>query len=425
MSQLSMKVAQQVNDELATVTVPDFAKIRAQFPILQQAENGQPLVYLDSGATSQKPLAVIEALDTYYREQNANVHRGVYGLSERATELYEGSRETVRQFLNAKSTREIVFVRGTTEAINLVAHSWARSNMQEDDEIIVTEMEHHSNIVPWQLLRDQLGIRLRVLKINQAGEICLNALKSMVSEKTKLLAITHMSNALGSINPVKEMTEIARSVGAKVLIDGAQATPHMAVDVQDIDCDFYALSGHKMYGPTGIGVLYAKEALLEAMPPYQGGGDMIYSVTFEKTEYNVLPYKFEAGTPHIAGAIGLAAAIKFLQSIGLNHIAAYEAKLLTYATDRLKQIEGLRMIGEAQYKGGVLSFIIDGIHPHDMATLMDQDGVAVRASHHCAMPVMQHYNVPATVRASLGVYNNIDDIDRLVASIEEAKEMLM
>ncbi len=422
MSLVNLKVVEALNDGL---NVPDFAQIRAQFPILQQTENGQPLVYLDSGATSQKPLAVIEALDTYYREQNANVHRGVYGLSERATELYEGSRETVRQFLNAKSTREIVFVRGTTEAINLVAYSWARSNMQEDDEIIVTEMEHHSNIVPWQLLRDELGIRLRVLKINQAGEICLNALKGMVSEKTKLLAITHMSNALGSINPVKEMTEIARSVGAKVLVDGAQATPHMSVDVQDIDCDFYAMSAHKMYGPTGIGVLYAKEALLEAMPPYQGGGDMIYSVTFEKTEYNVLPYKFEAGTPHISGAIGLAAAIKFLQSIGLDNIAKYEAELLAYATDKLKQIEGLRVIGEAQHKGGVLSFIIDGIHPHDMATLMDQDGVAVRASHHCAMPVMQHYNVPATVRASLGVYNNTDDIDRLVVSIEEAKEMLL
>jgi cysteine desulfurase/selenocysteine lyase len=425
MSQVSLNASQEMNDNLESGTMPDFAEIRAQFPILQQSENGHPLVYLDNGATSQKPLAVIEALDTYYRQQNANVHRGVYGLSERATELYEGSRETVRQFINAKSIREIVFVRGTTEAINLVAHSWARSNMQAGDEVIVTEMEHHSNIVPWQLLRDQLGIRLRVLKINLAGEICLNDLKSMVSDKTKLLAITHMSNALGSINPVKEMTAIAHSVGAKVLVDGAQATPHMTVDVEDIDCDFYALSGHKMYGPTGIGVLYAKEALLEAMPPYQGGGDMIYSVTFEKTEYNVLPYKFEAGTPHIAGAIGLAAAIKFLQSIGLKHIAAYEAELLAYATAKLLQIEGLTIIGQAEHKGGVLSFIIDGIHPHDMATLMDQDGVAVRAGHHCAMPVMQHFNVPATIRASMGVYNNRDDIDRLVTSIEEAKEMLI
>jgi len=403
----------------------DFAQIRAQFPILQQSENGQPLVYLDGGATSQKPLQVIEALDRYYREQNANVHRGVYGLSERATELYEGSRETCRQFLNAKSTKEIVFVRGTTEAINLVAHSWGLANLKMDDEVIVTEMEHHSNIVPWQLLRDQLGIRLTVLRMNDRGEICLNALKSQMSEKTKLLAITHMSNALGTINPVKEMTEIAHSFGAKVLVDGAQATPHMAVDVQEIGCDFYALSGHKMYGPTGIGVLYGKEVLLDVMPPYQGGGDMIYSVTFEKTEYNVLPYKFEAGTPHISGAIGLAEAMKFMQSIGLERIAAYEAALLEYATKQLKAIDGLRVIGEAEHKGGVISFIIDGVHPHDMATLMDQDGIAVRASHHCAMPVMQHFNVPATIRASLGVYNNQNDIDRLVASILEAKEMLL
>ncbi len=403
----------------------DFSQIRAQFPILDQTENGQPLVYLDNGATSQKPLCVIEAIDTYYRVQNANVHRGVYGLSERATELYEGARETARVFLNARSTKEVVFVRGTTEAINLVAQSWARANLKEDDEIIVTEMEHHSNIVPWQLLRDQLGIRLIVLRINQKGEVCLNALKGLVNEKTKLLAVTHMSNALGSINPIKEMVDIAHSVGAKVLVDGAQATPHMTVDVQDLDCDFYALSGHKMYGPTGIGILYAKEALLEVMPPYQGGGDMIYSVTFEKTEYNVLPYKFEAGTPHIAGAIGLAAAMDFLHAIGLDRVAAYEAELLAYATEQLKQIEGLRIIGEAEYKGGVISFIIDGIHPHDMATLMDQDGVAVRASHHCAMPVMQHFNVPATIRASFGVYNSFADIDRLVYSIGEAKAMLL
>ncbi len=403
----------------------DFAQIRAQFPILDQTENGQPLVYLDNGATSQKPLCVIESIDTYYRLQNANVHRGVYGLSERATELYEGARETARVFLNARSTKEVVFVRGTTEAINLVAQSWARANLKEGDEIIVTEMEHHSNIVPWQLLRDQLGIRLTVLRINQKGEVCLNALKGLVSEKTKLLAVTHMSNALGSINPIKEMVDIAHSVGAKVLVDGAQATPHMAVDVQDLDCDFYALSGHKMYGPTGIGILYAKEALLEAMPPYQGGGDMIYSVTFEKTEYNVLPYKFEAGTPHISGAIGLAVAMNFLNEVGLDRIAAYEAELLNYATEQLKQIDGLRIIGEAEHKGGVISFVMEGIHPHDMATLMDQEGVAVRASHHCAMPVMQHFNVPATVRASLGVYNNRDDIDRLVSAIEEAKAMLL
>jgi len=406
-------------------TLLDFSQVRAQFPILEQTENGHPLVYLDGGATSQKPLQVIEAIDTYYRKQNANVHRGVYGLSERATELYEGAREISRGFLNARSTKEIVFVRGTTEAINLVAHSWGRMNLQAGDEVIVTEMEHHSNIVPWQLLRDQLGIRLTVLRMNDLGEVCMNALKGLVSEKTKLLAVTHMSNALGTINPVKEMAEIAHSVGAKVLVDGAQATPHMQVDVQDLDCDFYALSGHKMYGPTGIGVLYAKEALLEAMPPYQGGGDMIYSVTFEKTEYNVLPYKFEAGTPNIAGAIGLGAAMQFMQSIGLDRIAAYEAELLAYATERLKEIEGVRIIGEAENKGGVISFVLEGVHPHDMATLMDQDGLAVRASHHCAMPVMQHFKVPATIRASLGVYNNREDIDRLVASILDAKEMLL
>lgn len=403
----------------------DFNAIREQFPILKQTENGHPLVYLDSGATSQKPQSVIEALDNYYREENANVHRGVYGLSERATEKYEGARETMRGFLNANSTKEIVFVRGTTEAINLVAQSWVRENLKAGDEVIVTEMEHHSNIVPWQLLRDQVGIRLSVLPMNAKGEVCINALKSMVSEKTKFISVVHMSNALGTINPVKEMTEVAHSVGAKIMVDGAQATPHMKVDVQDIGCDFYALSGHKMYGPTGIGVLYAKEEILEAMPPYQGGGDMIYSVTFDKTEYNVLPYKFEAGTPHISGAIGLAAAAKFLDAIGLDNVAKKEAELLAYATEKLSAIDGLRIIGTADNKGGVVSFVIDGIHPHDIATLMDQDGIAVRASHHCAMPVMQHFKVPATIRASLGIYNNKQDIDRLVASINDAKEMLL
>lgn len=403
----------------------DFAQVRAQFPILEVVENGYPLVYLDSGATSQKPQRVIDAITRYYREENANVHRGVYGLSERATEKYEGAREKVRVFLNAKSTKEIVFVRGTTEAINLVAHSWVSENLTEGDEVIVTEMEHHSNIVPWQLLRDKLGIRLTVLRMNQRGEVCLNALKGLVSEKTKMVSVTHMSNALGTINPVKEMAEIAHSVGAKIMVDGAQATPHMQVDVQDLDCDFYAFSGHKMYGPTGIGVLYAKEALLEKMAPYQGGGDMIYSVSFDKTEYNVLPYKFEAGTPNISGAIGLAAAIDFLNEVGLANIAQHEDSLLKYATEQLSQIDNLRIIGQAENKGGVVSFVLDGVHPHDMATLMDQDGIAVRASHHCAMPVMQHFNVPATIRASFGAYNNFEDVDRLIASINEAKEMLL
>lgn len=402
----------------------DIQAIRAQFPILQQQENGHPLVYLDSAATAQKPLCVIEALDRYYREQNANVHRGVYGLSERATELYEGARETLRAFLNARSTHEIVFVRGATEGINLVASSFGQL-LQRGDEVIISEMEHHSNIVPWQLLRDRLGIVLKVLPIDDNGELQLEALDELLCERTRLVAVTHMSNALGTINPVSEIVSKAHAAGAKVLLDGAQAVPHMPVDVQALDCDFYVLSGHKMYGPTGIGVLYAREALLDAMPPYQGGGDMIYSVTFEKTEYNVLPYKFEAGTPHIAGGIGLAEAAKWMEQVGRQAIFDHEHAVLTYATGQLQQIEGLRIIGTAAVKGGVISFIVDGAHPHDLATLMDQDGIAVRASHHCAMPVMQHFNVPATVRASLGVYNSKEDIDRLVASINEAKDMLL
>lgn len=402
-----------------------FSDIRDAFPILKLQENGQPLVYLDSGATSQKPLRVIEALDHYYREENANVHRGVYGLSERATEAYEGARKKVQLFLNAQSTKEIVFVRGTTEAINLVAQTWGRENLAAGDEVLITEMEHHSNIVPWQLLRDQIGIKLVVVPINDLGEISLSDYKALLSDKTKLVSVVHMSNALGTVNPVKEMTALAHNVGAKVLLDGAQAVPHMAVDVQSLNCDFYAFSAHKMYGPTGIGVLYGKEALLDEMPPYQGGGDMIYSVTFDKTEYNELPYKFEAGTPHIAGGIGLGAAIDFMLEIGLENIADYENQLLIEATEKLQQIAGLKIIGQAANKGGVISFVIDGVHPHDMATLMDQDGIAVRASHHCAMPVMQHYNVPATIRASFGVYNNSEDIDRLIASIKEAIDMLV
>lgn len=402
-----------------------FSDIRDAFPILKLQENGQPLVYLDSGATSQKPLKVIEALDHYYREENANVHRGVYGLSERATEAYEGARKKVQHFLNAQSTKEIVFVRGTTEAINLVAQTWGRENLTAGDEVLITEMEHHSNIVPWQLLRDQIGIKLVVVPINDQGEMSLTDYKALLSDKTKLVSVVHMSNALGTINPVKEMTALAHEAGAKVLLDGAQAVPHMAVDVQSLECDFYAFSAHKMYGPTGIGVLYGKEALLDEMPPYQGGGDMIYSVTFDKTEYNELPYKFEAGTPHIAGGIGLGAAIDFMLEIGLEKIAEYENQLLIEATEKLQQINGLKIIGQAANKGGVISFVIDGVHPHDMATLMDQDGIAVRASHHCAMPVMQHFDVPATIRASFGVYNNSEDIDRLIDSIKEAVDMLV
>ena len=416
---------QQTMDPQTLELEAEFESWREQFPILQQTENGQPLVYLDSGATSQKPQSVIDTITRYYTDQNANVHRGVYGLSERATTLYEGARETARQFINASSTKEIVFVRGTTEAINLVAFSWARTFLEAGDEVLITEMEHHSNIVPWQLLRDQFGIHLKVLPMNDRGEVCIEAMKGMMTPRTKLVSVVHMSNALGTINPVKEMAEVAHQFGAKILVDGAQSVPHMPIDVQQMDCDFFAFSGHKMYGPTGIGVLYAKEAILASMPPYQGGGDMIYSVTFDQTEYNVLPYKFEAGTPNIAGAIGLAAAMEFMNQVGRERIAVYEQALLGYATQKLSAIEGLRIIGEAEQKGGVISFVIEGAHPHDLATLMDQDGIAVRASHHCAMPVMQHFNVPATVRASLGLYNNRQDIDRLVASIEEAKEMLL
>ncbi len=403
----------------------NFTDIRAQFPILQQTENGQPLVYLDNGATSQKPQSVIDAITRYYTSENANVHRGVYGLSERATDLFEGARKKTRQFLNASATQEIIFTAGTTESINLVASSWGKQNLKPGDEVIITEMEHHSNIVPWQFLRDELGIILSILRINDLGEICLDDFKSMLSSKTKFVSIVHVSNALGTINPVKEMTALAHAVGAKVLIDGAQSVPHLAVDVQDIGCDFYAFSAHKMYGPTGIGVLFGKQALLEEMPPYQGGGDMIYSVTFEQTKFNVLPYKFEAGTPNISGAIGLGAAIDFVQSIGLAEIAEYEDGLLKYATEQLLTIDGLRIIGQAKHKGGVVSFAIEGVHPHDMATLMDQDGIALRASHHCAMPVMQKFKVPSTMRASFGVYNNLADIDCLVKAIQEAKEMLL
>lgn len=402
----------------------NFADIRNQFPILKQTENGHPLVYLDSGATSQKPQSVMDCIAHYYSMDNANVHRGVYGLSERATEAYEASREKTRQFLNAASSKEIIFVRGTTEAINLVAQTWGRQNLQPGDEVLITEMEHHSNIVPWQMLRDALGIKLTVLPINDFGEISLADFAQYLTPKTKLVSVVHMSNALGTINPVKAMTQMAKEVGATVLVDGAQAVPHMPVDVQDIGCDFYAFSGHKVYGPTGVGVLYGKEALLEAMPPYQGGGDMIYSVTFEKTEYNVLPYKFEAGTPNMAGVIGLGAAIDFVNKIGLTAIANYEQTLLQYATEKLQAIEGLRIIGQASDKGGVISFVIEGAHPHDLATLLDQEGVAVRASHHCAMPVMQRFQVPATVRASFGVYNNEEDIDRLISALYEALDML-
>ncbi|WP_029935968.1 aminotransferase class V-fold PLP-dependent enzyme [Thiomicrospira pelophila] len=402
----------------------DQAALKAQFPILSLSEKGHPLVYLDNASTSQKPVSVIDAINRYYREQNANVHRGVYGLSERGTEAFEGVREQVRHLLNARSYKEVIFVRGATEAINLVAQSWGRTNLCAGDEVIVSEMEHHSNLVPWQMLRDQLNIKIIKWPINDQGELSLDDLTGLITSRTKLIAVTHMSNALGSINPIAEIVKLAHQSDIKVLVDGAQSISHMAVDVQALDCDFFVFSGHKMYAPTGIGGLVAKQDLLEAMPPYQGGGDMIYSVTFDKTEYNELPYKFEAGTPNIAGVIGLGAAIKFIQALGFEQIAKIEDDLLHYATKRLTEIEGLRIIGTAKNKGAVVSFVIDGAHPHDLATLLDQDGVAVRASHHCAMPVMQKFNVPATVRASFGVYNTHEDIDRLVDSVHEALDML-
>jgi cysteine desulfurase/selenocysteine lyase len=341
----------------------NLSDVKDAFPILKQLENGQPLVYLDSGATAQTPVSVIDTIARYYREENANVHRGVYGLSERATDAYEGARSKVRRFLNAASDKEIIFVRGTTEAINLVAQTWGRRHLKAGDEVVITEMEHHSNIVPWQLLREELGIKLVVVPMTDDGEIRLADFEACLTSKTQLVSVVHMSNALGTINPVADMVQAAKKVGAKVLLDGAQAVPHMSVDVRALDCDFYAFSGHKLYGPTGIGVLYGKEALLDAMPPYQAGGDMIYSVTFDKTEYNVLPYKFEAGTPNISGAIGLGAAIDFVESIGLDTIAAYEHELLTYATRQLQTIDGLRIIGTAPNKGGVISFIVEGQPP--------------------------------------------------------------
>ena len=398
----------------------DVEKIREDFPILREQVHGKPLVYLDNGATSQKPQCVIDALERYYKHENSNIHRGVHFLSERATANYENGREKVRRFLNAKTQQEIVFVRGTTEAINLVAQSYGRSFLKEDDEIIVSAMEHHSNIVPWQILCGQIGARLRVIPINHDGEFVLDEYRRLLNEKTKLVAVTHVSNALGTVVPVKEVVRLAHERGVAVLLDGAQAVPHMKVDVQDIGCDFYAFSGHKLFGPTGVGVLYGKAELLDAMPPYQGGGDMISLVTFEKTHYNVLPYKFEAGTPNIAGGIGLGAAIDYLNGLDWHQLTAHEQDLLSYATAALMEIDRLRLVGTAREKAGVISFVFDHIHAHDVGTILDQEGVAIRAGHHCAMPVMQRFGVPATARASFAFYNTRAEIDTLVRGIYRA-----
>ena len=401
----------------------DIERIRRDFPILAQQINGHPLGYLDSAASAQRPAAVIRAGSQYYERDHANVHRGVHTLSHRATEAYEGARETVGGFINARSTSEIVFVRGTTEAINLVAQSYARPRLQPGDEILISWMEHHSNIVPWQLVCEQTGAVLKVLPINQRGELCMDQLESLISSRTRLVAMAHISNALGTVNPVRRIVEVAHAHGVPVLFDGALAMPHTAVDVRALNCDFYAFSGHKMFGPTGIGVLYGKEALLESMPPYQGGGDMILTVSFEHTTYNTLPHMFEAGTPNIAGAVGLGAAMDYLRDVGMDNIARHEQDLLEYTTARLQEVPGLRVIGTARDKTSVISFVMDGIHPHDIGTIVDHAGIAVRTGHHCAMPVMDFFGVPATSRASFALYNNRDDADRLVAALKHVREV--
>jgi cysteine desulfurase/selenocysteine lyase len=399
------------------------AKIRADFPILAEKIRGKDLVYLDNAASCQKPNAVIDAISNVYRHDYANIHRGVHTLSVRATDKFEAAREKVQRFINAASSKEIIFVRGATEAVNLIAQTYGRANIKAGDEIVITAMEHHSNIVPWQMLCEQTGAVLKVAPMNTQGELIYDAFEALLNGKTKLVAVVHMSNALGTINPVKKMIDAAHAKGIPVLLDGAQAIPHMAVDVQALDCDFYVFSGHKLYGPSGIGVMYGKQALLEAMPPYQGGGDMIKTVTFEKSQYAGLPHKFEAGTPSIADVIGLGAAIDYLNDIGMDTIAAYEAELLDYATEKAKGINSLRIIGEAAEKGAILSFVLDRIHPHDIGTMLDSLGIAIRAGHHCAMPVMDFYGVPATARASFAMYNTKQEIDVLIAGITNLIEV--
>jgi cysteine desulfurase/selenocysteine lyase len=397
--------------------------IRKDFPILAQTVNGKPLVYLDNAATSQKPQCVIDSLSNYYQTINSNVHRGVHTLSQLATDDYETARSKIRSLINAESDQEIIYTRGTTESINLVAYSFGSQNVESGDEIIISGMEHHSNIVPWQLLCEQKGAVLKIIPITDEGELDINQYESMLSNKTKLVAVVHQSNALGTINSVKEITEMAHAFGAVVLIDGAQSAPHMKVDVQDIGCDFFAFSGHKLYGPTGIGVLYGRTDLLDSMIPYQSGGEMIKSVTFDKTIFNVLPHKFEAGTPDIAGAIGLGAAIDYVNDIGLEAINSYESELTAYGTDRLEQIAGLRIIGTSLHKGSVLSFTLGDIHPHDIGTILDSEGIAIRTGHHCAQPVMERYGIPATARASMSFYNTKEEIDILVAGIDKVLEI--
>lgn len=417
---MSAAAAVPIRDKAASF---DVERIRKDFPILRTKVHGHPLVYLDNAATSQKPREVIDALVRYYEGENANIHRGVHYLSQIATEEFEKARETVRTFVNAARASEIIFTRGTTEALNLVAQTYGKTNVGAGDEVLITAMEHHSNIVPWQMLCAEKGAKLRVAPMNDEGELLLAEYEKLLSAKTKVVAVGHVSNALGTINPVKQMIAAAHAKGAIVVVDGAQAVPHLKVDVQDLDADFYAFSGHKMYGPTGIGVLYGKQALLEAMPPYQGGGDMISSVTFEKTTYNKVPHKFEAGTPDMAGVAGLMAAIDYMNGIGIEKIAAHEHKLLEYATEVIGAIEGVRLIGTAREKAGVLSFVLDEVHPHDIGTILDQQGIAVRTGHHCAQPVMERFGIPATVRASFAVYNTKGEIDALALGIRKVREV--
>ncbi|HUI59881.1 MAG TPA: cysteine desulfurase [Steroidobacteraceae bacterium] len=403
--------------------VLDAERVRKDFPILERTVNGRPLVYLDSGASSQRPQAVLHAVDEYETHSHANIHRGVHALSQAATEAFEGARERVRRFINARSTREIIFVRGTTEAINLVAQSYARPRLKAGDEILISALEHHANIVPWQMVCEQTGASLKVAPINTRGEFLFDEFERLLSPRTRIVAVAHVSNALGTILPVKRIVDAAHARGAVVVVDGAQAVPHARVDVRALGCDFYAFSGHKLYGPTGIGVLYGREELLQAMPPWQGGGDMILTVSFEKTTYNELPAKFEAGTPNISGAVGLAAAMDYIESLGLEAIAAHEHRLVTLATAELERIPGVHIVGTAPNKASIVSFTMDGIHPHDIGTILDHEGVAVRTGHHCAMPLMTFLGLPATVRASFACYNTEGDVASLVAAVRKAREV--
>ncbi len=398
-------------------------RIRRDFPILNTTVNGKPLVYLDNAATSQKPAVVIDTIKSYYESSNANIHRGVHHLSVKATEAYERARATMQRFLGAARPEELVFVRGTTEAINLVAQTWVRANLDRGDEIVISHLEHHSNIVPWQLLCEQTGAVLKIAPINDAGELMLDDFEKLLNEKTKFVSMAHVSNALGTINPVRQIVDLTHKHGAKIMLDGAQAAPHLAINVRDLDCDFYTITGHKMFAPTGIGILYGKHDLLEAMPPYQGGGEMILSVTFEKTVYNKVPHKFEAGTPNIAGAIGLGAAAEYVMEIGLDAIASHEHELLAYGTEKLLEIQGVTLIGTAREKAAILSFTIEGVHPHDVGTILDQEGIAVRTGHHCAQPTMERYGITATTRASLALYNTRQDIDALAVGVRKVIEV--